>query len=121
MSLIKFEVTEDHIKLIKHLKWNTLQFPHITHQVNFNTPFSDGERIVYDIGLILHGYDGKEVQPDTEQDPLYGEDEINRMKKLYEELPMALDIICFFGEFATGKFKTKSYVRDWKKIETNTK
>lgn len=118
MSLIKFELTDEHVKLIKQLKWNTIAFPHIPSlEVNPATPFSNGDRIVYDIGLVLHGYDGNPVQHDTENDPTYGETEINRMKKLYEELPIALDIISFFGEFKTGWYKTKSYVRDWKKIE----
>jgi hypothetical protein len=119
MSLIKFELTDEHIKLIKQLKWDAIEFPHMKNETKVNkaTPFSDGDRIVYDIGLVLHGYDGNPVQHDTEVDPLYGEEEISRMKKLYEELPMALDIISFFGEFKTGWYKTKSYVRDWKKIE----
>jgi hypothetical protein len=118
MSLIKFEVKDDHIKLIKQLKWDTISFPHMNNEtkVNLSTPFSDGDIIVFDIGLILHGYDGIPVEHDTENDPIYGEEEIARMKQLYYELPMALDIISFFGEFKTGWFKTKSYLRDWKKI-----
>ena len=117
MSLIKFELKPEHITLIKHLKWTTIQFPHIKHEVNPNTPFTDGDKVVQDVGLILHGYDGKQIQPDTEEDPYYTQDQINEMKQLYEELPMALDIICFLGTWECGWYKTRSYLRDWVKFE----
>lgn len=116
MSVIKFELKEEHIKLIKHLKWDTISFPHIKHDVNPLTPFTDGEKIVQDIALILHGYNGEVVQPDTEEDPHYSQEQIDEMKQLYEDLPIALDIICFLGTFECGMYRTKYHIRDWKKI-----
>lgn len=119
MSVIKFELKEDHIKLIKHLKWNTIAIPHIKNEVNPNTPFTDGESVIDDISLILHGHHKEhEILPDSEiHRPPLTEEQIAGMKKLYEELPVALDIICYFNDFTTGWFKSKSYVRDWKRIE----
>lgn len=122
MSLIKFEIKNEHLLLIKELKWSSIAFPHITKfdsTPNPNTPFTDGEYILDDIALILDGHDKEhEIEHDSEvARRAFSDERIAEIKKIYEELPTALDIICFTGKFELGWYKTKSYLRDWKKYD----
>lgn len=123
MSVIKFKLTEEHIKLIKEINWYKIAFPHIEHEVNPNTPFTDGDSILDDIALILYGRNPDyEILPDSETHrPQLTEEEVAHVRKLYEELPMALDVICQTGKFECGDYKTKYSIRFWKKIESANK
>lgn len=118
MSVIKFELKEDHIKLLKHLNWSTHGDGFLISSgdsTEMESPFG-GMNIYEDIHLILNGNT-------TEFDPLddkvisFTEEEKEEMMVIFEELPTALDIILFNGHFECGKYKTKYHYRDWKKIK----
>jgi len=116
MSIIKFNLTKEHIALIKAIDWKTIAFPHLKQEVNTNTPFTNGESITQDIGLILFGKRYDEITPEHKEDVKYSQEEITHMKKLYEELPLALSICLYCNDFEPGEYKTKSYLREWTKI-----
>jgi len=122
MALIKFELKEDHLKLLKHLdKWEIDASNSIFCETENKTPYG-GLSLTEDVGIILYG------KPDTEFDPLspygaeYTEEQIAEIDKLYDELPMALDIICFNLPEATevAHYKTKWHQRNWKKYTPKT-
>lgn len=119
MSLIKFEITEDHLKLIKHLKFNlSLTGEDIISGDDDSTPFG-GTNLYEDIGLILYGKPDN-FNPLSDDDIKYTDDQKKYMSKLLRELPEVLDIILYTTDFTTGnyigKYKTKYHLRDWKKI-----
>ena len=128
MSLIKFEVKEDHLKLLKYLEWSLTDTNHILSINDLDnddveevilTPFG-GDDLLQDIGDILYGVP-EEFDPfdeDTEfGKPKYTEEQVEYMTELCKGLVTALDICLFNQSFEVGHFKTKYHVRDWKKYE----
>jgi len=119
MALLKFELKEEHIKLLKHLKWslndNRLMSIGDDKEEYGESPFG-GDDIYEDMGLILNGKP-KDFNPlDDEDLVVISETEISDLTKLFNELPMALDIILYNGSFETGHYKTKWYDRNWIKF-----
>lgn len=111
MSLNKFELKEEHIKLIRQLNIiNDVNNPcHIGISTNY--PFGDDD-IYKDIDLILNGKVREVNFDDTWEEP-YTEDEINAWDELLKELPTALEIILFTGSFESGCYVTRSYEKNW--------
>lgn len=118
MSIIKLELTETHIKLLKHLRWaiNKNNFISATEDESID-PAPFGENNIYDaIDLILNGRP-EDFEPfKTEDIKEYSSEQKAEWDVLYAELPMALDIILFNGNFELGLYRTKFHLRDWKKI-----
>jgi hypothetical protein len=111
MSVNKFELTEKHIFLIRGLEWN---INNMIINGGFSNPEDNGN-LYDDMGIILYGV--PEITDATqEQNRLFSPEQIEEMNKLYEELPTALNIVLFNGNFETGTYRTKTYIRDWKKI-----
>lgn len=114
MSVIKFELKESHLKLLKHLEWGELSSDNHINTIGENTPFG-GIDYYEDMGVILYG------QPE-EFDPFDGnpfewsEEQIVEMDELISELPTAIEIILYTQSFDTGKYRTKYHDRDWKKL-----
>ena len=115
MSVLKLELKEEHLKLLKFLRWsvkdNVIQGISNDEEA---VPF--GENSIYEaIDLILNG---KGVfDPFTTEDlPEYSDEQKEEWDKLYAELPIALEIILFNGSFELGTYKTKFHDRFWKKI-----
>lgn len=119
MSVINFELTEEHIKLLKNLRW-CVNKDNIVSGVadegdGIAPPF--GEVNLYEaIDLILNGKPEGVDLLTLEDFPEYSEEQKAEWDKLYSELPLALDIILFNGNFETGKYKTRFHFRDWKKL-----
>jgi len=110
MSVFKFTLTEEHIKLLKQLK--------VTNNdgapcINSKKPFGNSE-FYQDMCLILDGKT-KEVGPDDEWDVdcQYTIDQKTHWDKLLEELTDALDIVLYTGTFEPGKYVTRTYDRNW--------
>lgn len=118
MALLKFELKEDHIKLLKHLRWSISSDQLVSRGADKeeygDSPFG-GDDLVEDLNTILNG------KPDN-FDPLndvgieISEDEKVRMLEIYYELPTALDVILYSGSFELGHYKTKWYDRNWVKF-----
>lgn len=117
MSVLKFELTETHIKLLKQLRWSVNKDGLIVNLSDDESALF-GENNLYDaMDLILNGKPA-DIDPFTHEDIIeYTDEQKAEWDKLYGELPMALDIILFNGHFETGKYRTKFNDRNWKKIK----
>jgi len=116
MSVLKLELKEEHVKLLKHLRWSLNPQNFIVGVSEEDEPAPFGENNIYEaIDLILNGVP-KEFDPfNTEEIPQYSDEQKAEWDKLYSELPMALDIILYRGSFELGNYKTKFHDRVWKK------
>ena len=118
MSVILFELTEKHVKLLKQLRWS-LNKEKIISGVSdegdeIAPPF--GENNIYDaIDLILNGVPLDFDPLNTEDLKEYTEEQKAEWDKLYAELSTALDIILFNGNFELGTYATRYHDRQWKK------
>jgi hypothetical protein len=118
MALLKFELKDDHIKLLRHLRWSISSDKLISWggdlEEHGESPFG-GDDLIEDLNTILNG------KPEN-FDPLNDEgieiehSEKERMLELFYELPTALDIILYTGSFETGHYKSKWYDRNWVKF-----
>jgi hypothetical protein len=114
MSIIKFELKEEHLKLVKHLTWADIE-DFTTISTFGGTPFG-GLNHHEDMGVILYG------QPEDfdpfEGDPFdWTEEQKTEMDKLLIELPLAIEIILNAQTFELGEYKTKFHIREWKLIK----
>jgi hypothetical protein len=53
----------------------------------------------------------------NEDFPEYTYEQKKQWDKLYSELPMALDIILYNGNFDLGTYKSRYYLRNWIKVK----
>lgn len=118
MSILKFELKEEHVLLLKHLKWSDINGS-ITSSLNDvgNEPILNTATDKYEyINLVLNGAPNDFDALNDTGEFIYTEEQKELWDKLYSELPMALDIILYFGGVEYGKYKTRHHIRDWKKI-----
>jgi hypothetical protein len=119
MGLIKFELKEEHVKLLKHLRWSIKSEQIISKMDDddADSPFG-GDNLFEDMSLILNGKPDNFNPVDDEilVSELSDDDKI-KLKELFNELPIALDIILNYGTFEPGFYKTKWYDRNWIKYE----
>lgn len=119
MSVLKLELKEEHVKLLKQLRWslNDNIISGVGHDGEETKP-PFGENNLYEaIDIILNGVPENFDPFNTEDDKVYSDEQKAEWDKLYSELPMALDIILFNGTFELGTYKTKWHDRFWKKIK----
>lgn len=119
MSVLKFELKEDHLKLLKNLNWD-LKIGTNVFKLN---PEHIDEELLYDplweeVDLILNG---KTVEYDPNvpvtEFTEYPEEQIRKWTELLNELPIAFDIIMQTHSFELGWYKSKFHVRNWRKDE----
>jgi hypothetical protein len=119
MALIKFELKEDHIKLLKHLRWSMVSDQLVSRgddtEENGDSPFG-GDDLLEDMCIILNGKPDNFNPIDDEilVSTLSDADKAD-MLTLYGELPTALDIILYTSSFEPGYYKRKWYDRNWVK------
>lgn len=125
MALLKFELTDDHLKLLKNLKWSINENNNCIESIGegeeYGTSPFGGDNIIEDMFLILQGKP-EDFDPLNDEIFYINEEYIKEMEQLYSELPTAMDIVMFTGKFEPGHYKTKWYDRNWikftpKKIE----
>lgn len=115
MSVIKFELKEDHLKLLKHLSWQELTEDKRIITEGLNSPFG-GIDYYEDMGIIIFG------KPE-DFDPLEGnpfswtKEQKEEMDKLIVELPLAIEVILSTGSFELGKYKSRYHIGEWKRIK----
>lgn len=120
MAAIKIRITEDHLKLIKHLNWDFDLYAREgdefkTPKVNEKEPFGHGH-IYGQLNLLLGS--PKELGGVNDVVEYVIDDELKaKYDKLLIELPLALDVIMYTQKFETGLYKRKSNFRDWNRIE----
>jgi len=116
MALLKFELKEDHIKLLKNLKWSINDVTNYIESIGNGDEFGEspfgGGNMIEDMYIILYG---KPDEFDILNDSIIeiSESDIENMETLFSELPMALDIILYTASFEPGHYKTKWYDRNW--------
>ena len=117
MSVIKFELKEEHVKLLKHLRWSKDKNNLIVNisDDEDSVPFSS-DNLYEAIDLILNGRPEDFDPFETEDLVEYSDEQKEEWDKLYSELPLALDVILFNQSFDLGSFKTKYHDRNWKKM-----
>ena len=120
MSILKITITEDHIKLLKYLKCNLIDGNIILSiDADDGVPIllTDDNKYEY-IDLTLNGMPENFDPFNTEDIKEYSEEQKTEWDKLYNELPLALDIIMFNGNFELGTYATKFHDRNWKTVKS---
>jgi hypothetical protein len=114
MALEKFELKEEHVKLLTHLKFN-LNEKSLSSTIEYGTPYG-GDDFYEDCSLILFGV--KKVSVDLKAESIIdvSEEDKSFIDKIYSELPKALNVILNTNSFEIGKYKTKFGRNNWKKI-----
>ncbi len=113
MSVLKFELKEDHLKLLKHVEWDR-EFNGETVTTSGENPFGGFDHYE-DMAVILYGKP-EGFNPLEDEEYEWPEEKKEEMDKLLSELPMAIDVILNTQSFETGKYKTKFHDKNWKKI-----
>jgi tRNA(Leu) C34 or U34 (ribose-2'-O)-methylase TrmL len=129
MAIKKFIITENHIKLIKNLKFSlTDDKKHLIslqkHENDvaeehgkINSSFG-GENNYEDISIIINGKPSNETFDLIKAEELYSftPEQKAEMDKLMEELPTALEIVLATQSFSIGEYKMKLHIGEWIKI-----
>lgn len=117
MSILKFALTENHIKLLKHLRWSVNKENLIVNISDEEDSVIFGENNLYEaIDLITNGKPDDFDPFKTEDLKEYSEEQKGEWDKLYSELPLALSIILQTQSFDIGLYKSKYHDLNWKKI-----
>ncbi len=115
MSILKLELTEKHVKLLKHLKVKSLDnYIILSVEDGEDIPITDNDKYSY-IDLILNGKPSNFDPLHTEEIIEYSEEQKTTWDALYAELPLALEIILYNGHFELGIYRAKFHDRQWKK------
>lgn len=119
MSVITFELKEEHLKLLKHLRWSMTDKDFIVSTENVVediAPF--GVDSLYEgIDLILNGRPA-DFDPLNSFEPIeYSEEQRDEWDKLYSELPLALEVILYNGHLNLGTYKARYHDRQWKELK----
>ena len=119
MSIIKLQITEDHLKLVKVLNFS-IQNGHLT---TFTSDENNDEKLnafgyedLYDeIGLILYGKP-ENFDPMGTELVSYSEEQKEYMDSLWSDMPIVLELKCFYDTLIPGTYKRKFHNRNWTKI-----
>lgn len=121
MALIKFEVTDNHLKLLRQLRFHK-DGDHLTsgdrgvdELVGTPSPYG-GDSTVDDMGLIIFG-PPKGFNPMESDSFGWSQEQLEEIEKLKGGVPTALDICLSTGKFEAGHYKRKSYERNWTKYD----
>lgn len=110
MSVLKFNLTEQHIALVKNVSLKE----YFEWEVNEYKTVKD---FVYeDFGLILYGNVSGDFDPTSADEADFTKEQKEEMDTLFNEIPQALQIMLQTGSFEAGNYKTKHHDINWKKI-----
>lgn len=114
-----FELKEEHISLITNLLTTPEKLSLIGCVDSSLSPFSDNN-LMDDLGTFIIGRelsDEEKKELDAKGIEYKSRDDVDYLKQIYSELPMALDVILNTQSFEVGKYRTRWYERNWKKID----
>lgn len=118
MSVTKFELKEEHVKLLTKIQWN-LQHGTTLLVSEFNDVESQVLVNIYEeVDLILNGRLNTQDSLGIDFED-YTTEQKAEWDKLLSELPIALDIILYTGKTELGLYNTKFNVRAWRKYPTS--
>jgi len=103
---VTFELTENHIKLIRsfYIGWQNCETG--APEVDPKRPYGNSS-VAYDVYEIINGY-----SPADELD----DDTINQYLTLHRETETALQIVLRTGKFQPGVYQHELYTRDWELV-----
>ena len=113
MSVIKFELKEDHLKLLKHLSWQELTESKEIITAGTKSPFG-GLDHYEDMGVILFGQP-EDFDPFEGNPFIWTDTQKEYMDKLIKELPLAIEVILSTRTFELGNYKSRYHIREWKR------
>lgn len=118
-----FELTTAHIALVKALIITPEKLSLVGSKSKIS-PFSNGLQtdtsLVEDIAMIIVGKEPSDEEKkimNEEGTFYYTRDNEESLLKIYEELPTAIEVIFNTSSFEEGKYRTRHYEIDWKKIK----
>lgn len=120
MSILKLELTNKHIKLLKYLKCNLIDGNIILSiDADDGVPIllTDDNKYEY-IDLTLNGMPEDFDPFNMEEMVEYTKEQKDEWDKLYNELPLALDVIMFNGNFELGSYATQYHDRNWRAVKS---
>ncbi len=123
MAKIVFEIKNEHIQLLKHLKWSlTADNKIISIETNENDVVEEHSFIsdLYEeFGNILYGKPTIPIESLIKAEELYSfsQEQKDEMLQLLKELPTALEIVLSRQSFEIGKFRMKLHEGIWNKID----
>ena len=120
MALLKFELKEEHLKLLRHFRWSIDETNAIYSETENETPYG-GLSLIEDVGLILYGKPDDPFDHTSAYGPQYSDDQQTEIMIIYDELHIALEIILYTQAFELGHYKTKKYDINWKKYTLKKK
>ena len=109
---IKFEVTEQHLKLTRRMYVGYNEYCEFgAPEINPKRPYGNSD-VYYDIGEIL------DIKPELgdEDDPEFSEEQEAEMMKLHKETATVLQIAVYAGSFEIGTYQCDQYHNNWEKI-----
>ena len=122
MSVIKFELKKEHLLLLKHFKWcvNKENKLLVSTDDLDESPLPYGADELYPtMDLILNGrpddFNKAEIL-DKEELKIYNDSDKTYFDNLYNELPLALEVILASQTFELGSYKCRYHLRDWKRL-----
>ena len=128
MAVKKFILKQEHINIIKHLKFSLTDTLHLisieNHENNHDeqgyTPNLLGGNGIDDlyeqIGIILFGKPQNLDIIKAGELYQYSQEQKDSMIQLIKELPIALEIVLSRQSFNVGNFKMKTHEGEWKLI-----
>lgn len=116
MSVLKFELKEEHIGLLKYVVFQ--REPLSSKQLNTpqdKTPWG-GFDYYEDMGIILYGKP-EDFNPLDDNPFEWSREQKDEMDKLFNELDIALEIVLNTQKFEPGHYKKKYHLPDWKRYK----
>lgn len=111
---LEFNVSEDHLKLLKGMSWEWWDCEFGSPSVDCKRPYGNsGSRVYSDIAEILDIPRGIV----EEEEEWYTEKQLEYMYSRHRETETYLQILFYFGEIPSGKYKRKSTWENWEKVE----
>lgn len=105
MSIITFEITEDHLKLIPFLNF-TANGHTITAGEKSDNPFGDGD-FYEEVGAMIYGKPSEDFDPFAESGPQYDTEQKKYMESLFQDVPQVLEILLSSSSFKPGIYSKK--------------
>lgn len=113
MGAMLFEVTEEHIKLLRstYVSWDTCEFG--APAIDSKRPYGNSD-VYEDIAKIL-GI--KHAKPD-EDDPEFSDEQFEYMEQIHRSTQIALQIFLTTGRMEPGRYIKESEYSDtpWRKL-----
>jgi hypothetical protein len=120
MSLLIFELKNEHLLLLKNLRWGLTNDKFIisTEDLNDEPTLFNTNDIYEGIDIILNGKP-KDFDPlNSFELVTYSDEQKKEWDKLISDLPVAVEIILSTQGFEVGKYVATHYDRVWK-LTTN--